>query len=244
MVTVEEAGGPVLAIQRWGVWPPEAGGGCAGATRAGEPQDQAMSGSLPDCRFVDAAQRRRLSPLARICLHLAHQCVSDLTAVRIVFASRHGEINRTHLLLEDIAAGQPVSPTAFGLSVHNAIAGTVSLWRQDVSPATAVAAGEQTLGYGMLQAALESACEEAAPVLLLYADLPLHPFYAGADDALLQPQGVALLLQSGASPWRLKQDAQAHPPQGRSQVAWLDQALHQGERVIDLHGWSLCREGD
>lgn len=243
MVTVEEAGGPALAIQRWEVWMPEAVRSTAAGAHPDEPPDKAISGSLPDCRFVEAAQRRRLSPLARISLHLAHQCAGHLQAVRTVFASRHGEINRTHLQLEDIAAGQTVSPTAFGLSVHNAVAGTLSLWRQDVSAATAVAAGEQTLGYGILQAALESTSQETTPVLLIYADVPLHPFYAGADDALLQPQGVALLLQPGAPRWRLQQDAQARPPQGWSQVAWLDQALQSGEGVIDLNGWRLCREG-
>lgn len=198
------------------------------------------SSAYPDCRFVDAAQRRRLSPLARICLHLAHECAAGLPAVRVVFASRHGEVNRTHLMLEDIVAGEPVSPTAFGLSVHNAIVGMLSLLRQDVSATTAIAAGGQTLGYGLLQAGVDWQSDTSSPVLLLFADLPLHPFYQDADDSVCQPQGLALLLAEGGQPWALTQDASAQPEQGWPQMAGFAHAMAAGNREIAIQGWRLC----
>ena len=205
-----------------------------------QPPFSELDVSYPDCRFVDAGQRRRLSPLARICLHLAHECAGDLPAVRVVFASRHGEINRTHLMLEDIVAGEPVSPTVFGLSVHNAIAGMLSLLRQDVSATTAIAAGEQTLGYGVLQAGLDWLSDPSLPVLLLFADTPLHPFYGDADQDLCQPQGLAVLFAEGGKPWALMQDSAARPAEGWPQLAWFAHALAAGHGEIAMNGWRLC----
>ncbi|MBK0416821.1 beta-ketoacyl synthase chain length factor [Chromobacterium haemolyticum] len=241
MAEVTMSGEPTLAIRRWAAWMP---GRESAADWAQRPLQKAEAPvAYPDCRFVDASQRRRLSPLARICLHLAQACAADVPAAKLVFASRHGEVNRTHLMLEDIAADSPVSPTVFGLSVHNAIAGMLSLLRRDASAASAVAAGEQTLGYGLLEAALEAAADPSQPVLLLFADLPLLPFYQGADDSLDQPQGLALLLQAGAPRWSLRQDAHARAPEGWPQPAWLAHGLA-GERPrLELNGWRLCREG-
>src|SRR5262245_30442488 len=50
--------------------------------------------------FVDPLLRRRLSPLARISLKVAHDCTGDLGSVRMVYASRHGELNRTTEMLQ------------------------------------------------------------------------------------------------------------------------------------------------
>jgi len=43
----------------------------------------------------------------------------------MVFASRHGEADRTLAILQDLAAGAEVSPTLFSMSVHNSVPG---LW--------------------------------------------------------------------------------------------------------------------
>ncbi|WP_024304134.1 beta-ketoacyl synthase chain length factor [Pseudogulbenkiania sp. MAI-1] len=192
---------------------------------------------FPACRFVEAGLRRRLSPLARMTLHVARQCAADRPELRVVFASRHGEVNRTHLMLEALAGDEELSPTLFSLSVHNAIAGLLSIIRRDTAPATAVAAGAESLGAGLLQAALEQmACPEQ-PVLLLYADLPLLPFYRDVDPALQQPLALAMLLQAGGEPWRLSRDsgAQADGAQGVALAQALagaaDEAVLAGRRL-------------
>lgn len=228
----------ILPVKSWCAWMP--GRDALADWAMALPPSAGLDAAYPDCRFVDAGQRRRLSPLARICLHLARECAGDLPAVRVVFASRHGEINRTHLMLEDIVAGEPVSPTAFGLSVHNAIVGMLSLLRQDVSATTAIAAGEQTLGYGLLQAGLDCLSDASCPVLLLFADLPLHPFYQDADRDLCQPQGLAVLFAAGGQPWALAQDSAARPGQGWPQLAWFAHALAAGHGEIAINGWRLC----
>lgn len=237
MVAVQMDRQLIFPVRNWCAWTP--GRESLPDWAMALPPSEELS-AYPDCRFVDATQRRRLSPLARICLHLAHECAAGLPAVRVVFASRHGEVNRTHPMLEDIVAGEPVSPTVFGLSVHNAIAGMLSLLRQDVSATTAIAAGEQTLGYGLLQAGVDWLGDASSPVLLLFADLPLHSFYQDADEDVCQPQGLAVLLAQGGQPWALTQDATAQPEQGWPQMAWLAHALAAGHGEISMAGWRLC----
>lgn len=64
----------------------------------------------PDVGFVDRQLRRRLSPLARACFHCAHR-VAPAGDARMVFASRHGEADRTLAILNDLALEAEVSPT-------------------------------------------------------------------------------------------------------------------------------------
>jgi len=200
---------------------------------------KSLEHEYPACKYVEAAQRRRLTPLARIALHLAQECSADLPNVRVVFASRHGEVNRTHLMLQDIANEQQVSPTVFGTSVHNAVVGVLSLLRQDRSAATAIAAGESTFIHGLLQAVVDLVAEPDAPVLFIYADLPLLPFYDGADDACVTPLGLALLLQSASHGWQLMQDDTAQCPADWMPPMWLAHELAHQRCDIPLAGWRL-----
>lgn len=54
-------------------------------------------------------------------------------AVRMVFASRHGELARSADLLKAIARDEDLSPTVFGLSVLNATAGLYAMACQDLA---------------------------------------------------------------------------------------------------------------
>jgi hypothetical protein len=76
--------------------------------------------------------------------------------VPLVFASRHGDVARSMDLLGALASDQPLSPTGFGLSVHNAIAALYSIARGHRGNYLALAAG---------QATVEAACLEAAGLL-------------------------------------------------------------------------------
>src|SRR5215470_16279184 len=75
--------------------------------------------AAPPVGFIEPQLRRRLSLLDRIALHVAHACVKDGEAVRVVFASRHGELARSAELLAQLAAAEMPSPMAFSLSVLN-----------------------------------------------------------------------------------------------------------------------------
>jgi hypothetical protein len=134
-------------------------------------------------------------------LHVAAACAQDASALRLVFASQHGELGYTVALLRALAAGEPLSPTAFSLSVHNAAAGLFSTVRADRAPSTAVAAGEETLGYGLLEAYCQWIAEPRQPVLMVYGDEPLPVEYAAFAAPVAQARGcaVGVLLSSQAS---------------------------------------------
>ena len=159
-----------------------------------------------DIGFIEPMVRRRLSSLSRIALKVAHDCVGhqrvqhdqgdqhdlhDERGVRIVFASRHGELRRTTEILRSIGEEEPVSPTSFSLSVLNAMTGIFGIDRGDRSPASAVSAGAETLGLALLEAHAQFAVDPAWPVLVVYADEPADPVYGTIEDEV---QGGALAI--------------------------------------------------
>lgn len=158
----------------------------------------AAGGGDPDIGFIPPLLRRRLSPLARAALAVAHACCGDVQGLPMVYASRHGELARTVEMLDGMAGGEAPSPTTFSLSVLNAAAGVFSIARGDMAPATALAAGAETFGFGLLEAWLRFSADPARPLLYVYADAPAPPpLPACAGD----PSGVvalALRLQAGA----------------------------------------------
>jgi hypothetical protein len=123
----------------------------------------------PDVAFVDRLQRRRLSPLARGCFHCARR-VSPPDQVRVVFASRHGESGRTLAILQDLAAEAEVSPALFSMSVHNSVPGLWSILNGDRAPFSAVAAGPDSFGWGLVEALAAYRADPSEPVLYLYGD--------------------------------------------------------------------------
>ncbi|MBN3816464.1 beta-ketoacyl synthase chain length factor [Paraburkholderia sp. Se-20369] len=156
----------------------------------------------PGVEFIDPMVRRRLSRLSRLALQAAHDCVGEHGALRVVFASRHGELTRTTGILGDISAAEPVSPTAFSLSVLNAASGVFGIARGDRSPATAVAAGPETLGYALLETFAQCESAPSAPVLLVYANEPADPVYGAPDDAA-DSEALAILFDAGSAVGRL-----------------------------------------
>lgn len=181
---------------------------------------------VPDVSYVEPMLRRRISSLGKMGLKVAHDCVSTTGAVRLVFASRHGELRRTTEILHDLVQGQAVSPTAFSLSVLNAMAGVFGIARQDRSPAMALAAGAETLGYGLLEAYAQYASDPSQPVLFVYAGEPRDLVFGpldGADDsslalAILLDSDAAQCLRCQAAPAASAGAAQVAPGQSQAQA--------------------------
>jgi hypothetical protein len=186
-----------IPVARWSCWP-------------------AAASAPPDIGFIEPIVRRRLSTLSKAALKVAHDCVAR-NEVRVVFASRHGELRRTTDILRAISAGEPVSPTAFSLSVLNAMTGVFGIARGDRSAASAISAGAETLGYALLEAYAQHATEPGAPVLLVYADEPADTAYGTIEDEV-QGGAIAILLDDEAATGRLTctrsaaGEAQAAPP--------------------------------
>ena len=134
---------------------------------------------------VPPMQRRRFAPLGR----LAAQVAFDLrdapsgphAEVPTVFASRYGETTRCLELLLAQVRGEPLSPTAFALSVHNAMGAMIAIVREDRSNSSAIAAGRVTVAAAVAEAV--ALLEEGAPAVDLVAyDAPLPDDYTVFQD--------------------------------------------------------------
>ena len=141
-----------------------------------------------DVGFIEPMVRRRLSSLSRAALKVAHDCMPDPAdqaqgeGVRLVFASRHGELKRTTDILLALSQKEPVSPTAFSLSVLNAMTGVLGIARGERAPASALSAGEETLGLALLEAHAQLLNDPSSPVLVVYADEPVDPLYGPREE--------------------------------------------------------------
>ena len=155
----------------------------------------------PDVSFLPAMQRRRLSRMARMAFAVGWPLAEGLKDLPLVFVSRHGETPRTLDILKELAAEQPLSPTQFSLSVHNAVIGLWSILRGETSEMTALAAAGDGLEHGVLEAA--ALLNEGAPavLLILSEEEPPEDYVQWIDDVPFA-YAVALLLTPGKQ-WTL-----------------------------------------
>lgn len=161
-----------------------------------------VSEASPDVSFLPAMQRRRLSRMARMAFSVGWPLAEGLQDLPLVFISRHGETPRTLDILTDLANDQPLSPTQFSLSVHNAVIGLWSILRNETSEMTALAAAGDGLEHGVLEAA--ALLNEGAPAVLLVITEEQPPeAYAGWIHDVPFPYALALLLTPGDE-WQLE----------------------------------------
>lgn len=143
---------------------------------------------------MPAALRRRVTTIGREALEAAWAVLPADAQARMVLASRFGEYRRTLDLFSELIEEGTVSPADFSMSVHHALIGLLSIVRGNRGGHTAVAAGPDSFGYGLLEAA---AClsEDAAPVLMVYFDEPLPEIYAPTlNDNITAPFALAMMI--------------------------------------------------
>jgi hypothetical protein len=168
----------------------------------------APGGGEADAAALPASLRRRVGSLGRQALAAAWKVMPD-PAPRFVFSSRHGEYDRTLRLLETLIADGEVSPADFSLSVHHGLAGLLSIATGNHEGHTAIAAGPDSFGYGLLDAAACAAETPDRPVLLVHFDEPLPPLYRDAlDDDEQAPVAVALALRAAGEGTALSIEAE------------------------------------
>ena len=174
-----------LSLRGWVAWAPD------GWLRSGA-EGAAANGPAP------TILRRRVTKIGRTALEAAWE-ISDLKDARFVFASRHGEFERTLSLLETITEQRDVSPAEFTLSVHNALAGLLSIARHNRSGHTAIASGRQSFASGLLEAI--SSLEEfpSQPIVFVYYDEPLPGPYADFNEPAEGPVAIALVMAKTGS---------------------------------------------
>jgi Beta-ketoacyl synthase, N-terminal domain len=134
--------------------------------------------------------RRRAGFLGKMALEVAYQCVAGQRNIPTVFCSRHGDVARGMELLTNAVQSEPLSPTNFGLAVHNANAGLFSIARQDQASHAAMAAGTWTVEHGVIEACGLLA-DGAKSVLLVVVDTKLPELYSSFADSAEQPHAWA-----------------------------------------------------
>jgi len=149
----------------------------------------------PGVRAMPPMLRRRAGSLGKMALEVAYQCLGERTAVPTIFCSRHGEVSRSVELLTDLANGTPLSPTSFGLSVHNAMGGLFSIARKDQASNIALAAGKSSIEHAVIEACGLLADGEPSVLLVAY-DCPLPALYTDFADETDQPHAWAWLMQA------------------------------------------------
>jgi hypothetical protein len=151
----------------------------------------------PELGQVPAMTRRRLSALGRLAVHAAWECQGERIGLPVVFASRYGDAERSLEMLARMAGDEGVSPTSFGLAVHNAIGAMYSIVRGDTANYLSLAAGAASAAAALTEAA--GLLADGAPeVMVVCYEAPLPGAYAPFAD---EPEAAY------AWAWRVAQPA-------------------------------------
>lgn len=195
-----------FAVTAWSAWSPVLESKAAWLQWAGKTGSPSLGAESP----TPALLRRRVSPLGQKALKAAW-ALPDAAVAPMVFCSRHGEFGRTLSILDSLVSRAEVSPADFTLSVHNALAGLLSIACANRQGHTMIAAGAESFGFGMLEALARLAERPDEPVLLVYFDERLPVPFDAFDDNATQPIALAMTLSvSGGE--RLTLDT--HPANG------------------------------
>jgi len=234
-----------FGIEQWSAWAP----GLTDQTSWRAWLDQPvplLETTVPPLLDMPAMMRRRVERLGRMALQAAYTCLGDAPVDAVVFASRYGDCARSVDLLSSLAQGEPLSPTSFSLSVHNAIAALFSIARADRSAYSAIAAGDETIEAAVIEA-LGQLADGKTRVLLVYFDEPLPAIHHGFQDCVEIPRGWALrLVRADAAGWTLQPalcaDAEPvlnpHQPDARlsPDLAVLKFLLSKNDRLVCQRG--------
>ncbi|APG02650.1 3-oxoacyl-ACP synthase [Luteibacter rhizovicinus DSM 16549] len=234
-----------LTIERWRAWAPGVDDPSDWAAWSASPRPLDDDGEQPSCDFVAPMQRRRLSRLARIVMHTAWPMCADDEQLPFVFASRHGETTRTFAMLDEIGREAPLSPTQFGLSVHNAIAGQWSILRGQRGESVAIAGEADTFEHAIVEAAALLGDGAPAVVVVIAEERPASAYDGWIDDV---PFSYAVALRvshadgSAEGPrWRLslRGNTEGEPSAEGPHALRFVRALHDGAPLD--HPWKTRR---
>ena len=111
------------------------------------------TGENIDMSQIPMMMRRKLSPVGKIALSTIIKC-HDNEDIKLVYASRYGELERVLKLIKQEHEDNEISPAGFSFSVHNSTIGLFSLLNNMHSSYNSMAAGEDSFSAGLLDAVL------------------------------------------------------------------------------------------
>lgn len=178
--------------------------------------------------------RRRIDLLGRMALQTAYWSAGDTAACPVVFASRWGDSKRSLSLQTQLAAGEPLSPTAFSMSVHNAIGALFSIARQDPGSYTAIASGPETVEAAFCEA-IGMLADGAAAVMVVYYEEPLPaPFQHFEQDDQFPHAWACRLVRATSGGISLIARSAAQKPGAECDHSREEVACHDPELGADL----------
>ncbi len=167
------------SLLRWSAWAPGIESLAAWEAWAKAPAPLPATGS-PDAKFLPAMLRRRCTPLTRTMLTAAFGCAEpdELARLRTVFASRHGSINESIGLLENVVRREKLSPATFSHTVHNAQAGLFSIAAGNRAASSSLSAQEDSWTAAWIEALCFLERDPREPILVVIGDVPLADTFA------------------------------------------------------------------
>jgi len=166
----------------------------------------------PRLDFLPPMQRRRLSSMARTVFSCAWPLAEQHPNMPLVFASRHGETSRSFPLLQTLAADEPLSPTSFCLSVHNAIAAQWSILRGETAESVALSSADDGLEHAFVEAGLLLSAGHSQVLVVIAEESPPKAYLPWIFDVPFSY--VAAFVVSAGQDWRLTLNSpkDAFPP--------------------------------
>jgi hypothetical protein len=116
----------------------------------------------------------------------------ELARLRTVFASRHGSINESIGLLENVVRREKLSPATFSHTVHNAQAGLFSIAAGNRAASSSLSAQEDSWTAAWLEALCFLERDPSEPVLVVIGDVPLADTFAPLVSEAATPYAFAV----------------------------------------------------
>lgn len=234
-----------FSVSQWAAWAPGLTAPEAWKAWAQACPACPRGAEVPPLSEVPAMARRRVERLGRPAYQVAQWCLGEQKGIPLVFASRHGDAGRGAELLHALARQEPLSPTSFALSVHNAVGAQFSIIRGDATNVSAVANGLFTVEAGVVEAIALLA--EASEVLLVVYDAGPPGLYEAFWDEPGADFAWAWKLTRGRT-FALETDERAPTgdeplPHGLSVLRFFLGQARELVRADSVSGWRWSRHG-
>lgn len=189
-----------FSIKSWTAWSSSKGASYSHPTSIYANSDAREANSV-NLSLIPAMKRRRMNHQCKMAISTALDSLKELALEQpnCVFASQHGELGRSTKIIHSMIESGEISPTDFSMSVHNTALGLMSIMSKNQRPGTSIAAGDDTFGYGFLEACLQLQADPDKPVLYVYFDEPLPEVLDKFDSDRAESRCIALVLNTERS---------------------------------------------
>lgn len=231
-----------FAVSHWAGWAPEITSEEAWRRWALASPVAPVGSQTPALSEVPPMSRRRIERMGRPAFQVAQWCAQEIRDIPMVFASRHGDPGRGAELLTALARQQPLSPTSFALSVHNAIGAQFSIVRGDTANVTAISNGLFTVEAGVLEAVTLLA-DGHSEVMLVTFDASLPTLFAPFADEPAADFAFAWRITSGHAFSLKTSEVEAHQPSVLPHALEVFRFFLGNDDSFTRAGWTWARHG-